>query len=54
MDERSPDHPRNVVCPNCNAQIDKPCTQPTDDGRRIVRWYHFAREEAAEQEAAGK
>lgn len=35
---------QTVVCPNCNAQPDKPCTQPTDTGRSNVSWVHLARE----------
>ena len=27
---------QTVVCPNCNAQPDRPCTQPTDTGRTPV------------------
>ncbi|WNM68805.1 hypothetical protein SEA_SOOS_75 [Gordonia phage Soos] len=33
----------SVVCPNCNAQPTKPCTQPTDTGRKNVSWFHHAR-----------
>lgn len=43
--------PRLVVCPNCNAQPGQPCTQPTDDSRRAVNWYHLAREGAARKGA---
>lgn len=35
--------PRDVVCPTCNAQIGKPCTYPTNDGRADARWYHLYR-----------
>lgn len=45
MDEKSRKNPRDVVCPNCNAPVGSPCTQPTDTGRRIVRWFHIARED---------
>lgn len=34
------------VCPNCNAMPGEPCTQPTNESRRAVRWFHFAREDA--------
>lgn len=34
---------RDVVCPGCNAQPGKPCTQPTDTGRRPVTWMHLTR-----------
>lgn len=50
---------QTVVCPNCNAQPDRPCTQPTDTGRTNVSWVHLARESAymkareAEQDDAG-
>lgn len=37
---------RSKVCPACNAQVGKPCTAPTDTGRREVRWYHYARQRA--------
>lgn len=36
--------PRDVVCPNCNSQPGKACTQPTDTGRSPVAWFHYARE----------
>ena len=32
------------VCPNCNAQPGRKCTQPTDSGRKEVSWFHLARE----------
>lgn len=35
--------PTAFVCPACNAQIDQPCTQATNTGRRNVTWYHIAR-----------
>lgn len=41
--------PLLVACPNCQAQPGKPCTQPTDTGRRDVRWFHLAREDAAQK-----
>lgn len=41
--------PRLVACPNCNAQPGYPCTQPTDDARTPVSWFHLAREGAARQ-----
>lgn len=31
------------VCPACNAQPGKPCTQPTDNSRTNVSWLHYAR-----------
>lgn len=42
--------PRLVVCPNCNAQPGKACTQPDDDGRHAVNWFHLAREAVARVE----
>jgi hypothetical protein len=36
--------PFSVVCPNCNAQVTEPCTQPTDTGRRVVAFFHSSRE----------
>jgi hypothetical protein len=38
--------PITKVCPACNAQPGKPCTTPTDTGRRAVAWFHYARSEA--------
>jgi hypothetical protein len=38
--------PRDRVCPTCNAQPGEPCTQPTNNSRRPVRWYHFKRIES--------
>lgn len=35
--------PLEVGCPACQAKPGEPCTQPTDTGRRSVRWYHHAR-----------
>lgn len=40
---------RQVQCPNCQAKPKQKCTQPTDTGRKPVRWVHLERErEAAE------
>lgn len=39
----APVSPRTVGCPNCQAPAEKPCTQPTDTGRREINWYHYAR-----------
>lgn len=41
-----------VGCPNCMSPIGFPCSQPTDDGRRPVAWFHLAREALAEKEEA--
>lgn len=30
-------------CPNCQAKAGEPCTAPTDDGRRVIHYYHLAR-----------
>lgn len=32
-----------VQCPNCNALPGDPCTQPTENARKPVPWYHSAR-----------
>jgi hypothetical protein len=32
------------VCPACQAQPGKPCTQPTENSRRPVTWFHLMRE----------
>lgn len=32
-----------VWCPNCQAKPGDPCTQPTDNDRRPVPWYHHSR-----------
>lgn len=36
-----------VACPNCQAAKLEQCTVPTSTGRRIVTWYHLARQHAA-------
>lgn len=41
--------PARVVCPNCNAQIGKACTRPTDTGRMPVAWFHLSREAEAQK-----
>lgn len=43
-----PRGPLDSVCPACNALPGRPCTQPTDTGRRAVAWVHSSREVAAE------
>lgn len=43
---------RSVICPACNAQPGRPCTQPTNTGRREVSWVHDAREAAYHEIAA--
>lgn len=41
--------PSEVVCPACNAQPGAPCTQPTNNGRVDVSWFHNPRrDEVAE------
>jgi len=38
-----------ATCPSCQSKPDRKCTQPTDNGRKPVRWVHLERErEAAE------
>lgn len=39
--------PIDVACPNCQSPSGKPCTVPTDAGRRVVPWFHSARENDA-------
>lgn len=36
-----------VDCPNCQSKANAKCTQPTESGRKAVRWVHSAREQAA-------
>ncbi|UVF61619.1 hypothetical protein SEA_GENAMY16_66 [Gordonia phage Genamy16] len=38
-----------VDCPNCLAKPHERCTQPTDTGRKPVRWVHLKRENAASE-----
>ncbi len=42
---------RSVDCPTCMVKAGEPCTAPTDDGRRVVNWTHYARQAAASQMA---
>ena len=42
---------QSVQCPNCNAQPNQPCTQPTNHGRKPVSWVHLTRESAYQQPA---
>lgn len=39
--------PSEVTCPACQAPIGEPCTAPTNTGRRVVKWWHEAREARA-------
>jgi len=41
-------HPTGVACPACSAPPGRPCTVPTDAGRRDVTWVHHARQDLAE------
>lgn len=43
--------PNGVTCPNCHAQPGKPCNQPTEHGRRDVKWIHHSRIAEAVSEA---
>lgn len=43
------DQTGEVTCPACNAKPGKPCTVPTDTGRRAVNWLHLARVKPYEQ-----
>lgn len=38
-----------VPCPNCQAPVGEPCTQPTSTGRREVESTHLARHGKANQ-----
>lgn len=40
--------PLSLHCPACRARGDQPCTTPTDNGRREVKWFHHAREDAVD------
>lgn len=46
-----PPTPIDVGCSNCQSPAGHPCSQPTDNGRRDVTWFHSAREARAEREA---
>lgn len=39
-----------LPCPACFAEVGHFCTAPTNDGRRDVKWYHLAREDAADEQ----
>lgn len=41
-----------VKCPNCQSGPGRKCTQPTDTGRKAVRWVHLAREHEAQKAEA--
>lgn len=36
----------SVACPACHSKPGKPCTQPTNTGRKPVAWVHLVRESA--------
>jgi rubrerythrin len=36
-------NPADYTCPACQAPAGQPCTQPTNTGRRPVRWHHAMR-----------
>lgn len=38
--------PLENPCPACQAPAGSPCTQPTDTGRKPVKWVHLGRQEA--------
>lgn len=38
-----------ATCPNCHAGPGRPCTQPTDTGRRDVGWFHTSRTDVLEE-----
>lgn len=37
-------NPITVTCPNCQSPPGEFCTQPTENGRRTVKWFHLARD----------
>lgn len=39
------DHPNSIhyYCQACASQPGEPCTVPTENGHKKVRWYHYAR-----------
>jgi hypothetical protein len=37
-----------VKCPACQSHAGERCTQPTDNDRRPVMWYHTARVDLAQ------
>lgn len=37
----------NMFCRNCQAWPGEKCTQPTNDGRAKVEWFHLSRESDA-------
>jgi hypothetical protein len=39
--------PIEIECPACQAKPGEPCTQPNDNGRKPVRWFHLSREDRA-------
>lgn len=41
--------PITVGCNTCNARPNEPCSMPTTNGRANVRWFHFARTDAAKE-----
>ena len=43
--------PRDFPCSNCQAKPGEWCTQPNDNGRFKVYWFHYARMVTAHEEA---
>ena len=41
-------NPLSVACPVCGAKPGEPCTTPTDNDRRPVRWTHLRRDDRAD------
>lgn len=40
--------PLSLKCPACQSPAGNPCTQPTEDGRRNVQWFHESRIKAVD------
>lgn len=41
--------PIDLECPNCQANAKELCTEPTDTGRRTVKFFHYARIDLARE-----
>lgn len=41
--------PINILCQNCNSGAGDRCTQPTNESRRPVPWFHLKREDDARE-----
>lgn len=43
--EHYTDHPNSIFyeCKACGSKPGEPCSQPTENGRKNVKWFHYAR-----------